>query len=70
MNRLAQLAATGVFSLAILASLGFGAVQAAPALAADAKAPPCTDWYCNDYCTGRGFSYGVCNTTTMRCDCR
>ncbi|HEX8273783.1 MAG TPA: hypothetical protein VF615_14190 [Longimicrobiaceae bacterium] len=71
MKHLARLTAKGVFSLAIVASLGFGATQAAPALATAVKAPPpCTDWYCNDYCTGRGYSYGVCNTTTLRCDCR
>jgi hypothetical protein len=71
MNRLARLAAKAVFSLGIVASLGFGAAQAVPTPAAAhaVKAPPCTDWYCNDYCTGRGYTYGVCNTTTMRCVC-
>lgn len=68
MKRRLQLA-TGAYVLAVAAALGFGVVQAAP-LQAFAKAPPCTDWYCNDYCTGRGYSSGVCNTTTLRCECR
>jgi hypothetical protein len=69
MTRAIQLASRSLFAAGVAAALGFGALQAAPAEALAAP-PPCTDQYCNDYCTGRGYAYGFCNISTMRCVCR
>lgn len=61
-------AARGVFGLALLAALGFGATQAlaAPASAEAKGAGRCTDQYCKKACAP---FYGYCDYRSGLCAC-
>ncbi|HST62617.1 MAG TPA: hypothetical protein VLK84_28185, partial [Longimicrobium sp.] len=61
MNRYARAVSRSLFSAGVFAALGFGAVQATPALAASPETArlACTKSVCNDYCINTlGYDYG------------
>ncbi|HEV2734496.1 MAG TPA: hypothetical protein VGV85_06635 [Longimicrobiaceae bacterium] len=66
--RAVQFGIRSLFGVAVVASLGFGAVQLT-AKPAEAAARACFDEYCDDYCVGKGYTYGFCDTTLQRCAC-
>jgi hypothetical protein len=50
----------GLFALATVSALGFGAAQAFAAPAAGAQARACTSAQCNADCRARGYDGGIC----------
>ena len=50
-----------LYSVALVAALGFGAAQALAAPHAPAQARACVDESCDGACVARGFSWGICN---------
>lgn len=67
MNRLVRSAAAAAFSLAVLASLGFGVQQAVAGPAERSAGPACVSSTCDYYCITHGANYGICLNGTCTC---
>jgi hypothetical protein len=67
MKQLVQLVPRIVFSLAVLAALGFGARQALAEPAERSAGPACVSSTCDYYCITHGANYGICVNGTCTC---
>ena len=59
---------TGLFTAAVLGTLGFGASQALAAPDTAARAPTCNERQCDRTCQDAGLSGGFCLDRTS-CNC-
>ncbi len=67
MNRPVRRGAAAAFSLAVLASLGFGVQQAVAVPVERSAAPACVPSTCDYYCITHGANYGICLNGTCAC---